>query len=60
MVANDNGFEKIDMIYTRTMPYMSEGAIIGITFGWIVGVVCLYILGMCAIRYFFKWRARHA
>lgn len=60
MVNNDNGFPIIAMSYKTAMPNMSEGAIIGITFGWIIGVIGLYVLGMCLIRHFFKWRARHA
>lgn len=59
MASNDNGFPIVAMSYASNMPNMSEGAIIGISFGWIIGVIGLYVLGMCGIKHFFKWRARH-
>lgn len=59
MSTNDNGFTVTFYNYTKLIsesnhPSMSEGAIIGITFGWITGVAALYILGMCLIRIYYK------
>lgn len=54
MSYNDNGFPIINIPYESSRAYLTEGAIIGISFGWIIGVIGLYILGMCLIRIIFK------
>lgn len=51
---NDNGFPLITIPYVSDKGYLTEGAIIGIAFAWIIGVIGFYILGMCLIRIIFK------
>lgn len=52
--VNDNGLTVNELPYTSDIGYISEGAVVGITFGWLVGVVVLYIIGMCLIRVCFR------
>ena len=54
MAVNDNGFEVSAIDYSSNHSSMSEAAIIGISFSWIIGIISLYILGMCGIRFWFK------
>ena len=49
MVINDNGFDITPISYTPTSGHITEGAVVGIAIGWIVGVIGFYILGMCLI-----------
>lgn len=58
MSTNDNGFDLVSMPYSSSVPNIREAALIGIVFGWLVGAVVFYILGMCIIRYIFKWQTR--
>lgn len=52
--TNDNGLIVTPITYTSPKPYLTEGAIIRISFGWIVGSIGLYILGMLLIKFCFK------
>lgn len=52
--VNDNGFTVFSLPYTSDIGYISEGAVVGMTLGWIFGVAALYIIGMCLIRICFK------
>lgn len=54
MSLNDNGFYVQPLNYTSSINYVTEGAVVGITIGWIVGVIAFYILGLLLIRYYFK------
>ena len=44
MFTNDNRFEIQSIDYTSEHTYISEGVVVGIAVGWIVGVIGLYIL----------------
>lgn len=55
--VNDNGFTVQSIPYTSDNRYISEGAVIGFSFGWIIGAIGLYVLGMCLIRIYFKRKA---
>ncbi len=54
MSINDNGLIVNTIPYVSDINYLTEGAIIGITFAWIVGSVGLYVLGMLLIKLCFK------
>ena len=49
MSLNDNGLNAASWTVVNHHHQISEGAIVGISFGWIIGVIGLYILGMCII-----------
>ena len=49
MVINDNGFDVTTISYEATRDYVSEGAVVGIVFGWIIAIIGFYILGVCLI-----------
>lgn len=50
MSVNDNGFLVYEIPYTSDIGYITEGAIIGMAFGWIVGVILLYSLGLWLVK----------
>ena len=54
MTENDNGFTITSISYENNQNFLTEGAIVGISFAWIVGLIGLYILGMCLIRIYYK------
>lgn len=56
MAINDNGFNTTTIDYSSSRPHISEGAVVGITFAWIVGIIGLYILGICLIKIYYKRR----
>lgn len=47
---NDNGLVVSTIPYTSDIPYVTEGAVIGMTFGWIFATIIVYVLGMCLIK----------
>ena len=54
MVVNDNGFDVTPISYTPTSGHITEGAVVGIAIGWIIGIIGFYILGMCLIGNFVR------
>lgn len=58
MSVNDNGFTVDTFTYESDINWISEGAVIGFTVGWLVGVVAIYVSVMCFIRIYFKKKKR--
>lgn len=54
MFVNDNGFEITSIEYNAERNHITEGALVGIILGWLIGIIGLYILGMCMIRIYFN------
>jgi hypothetical protein len=52
--VNDNGLIVTTIPYISDKSYVTEGAIIGISFAWILGSIGLYVLGMLLIKFCFK------
>ena len=49
MNLNENGLIPASWEPTQSYTPISEGAVVGISFGWIIGVLALYLAGMCLI-----------
>ena len=49
MSLNENGLLSANWTIIQHHNLISEGAIVGISFGWIIGVIGMYIVGMCVI-----------
>ena len=49
MSLNENGLYSASWTTVQNHAQISEGAIVGITFGWLIGAVGFYVLGMCLI-----------
>lgn len=60
MFINDNGFDVQNIQYSSDRVYISEGAVVGIVFGWLVGAIGFFILGICLIRLYFSRRKNNS
>ena len=49
MSLNENGLFSASWTVNHHHNKITEGAVVGISFGWIVGVIGLYILGLVII-----------
>jgi hypothetical protein len=49
MSLNENGLYAASWKPTDNFEKISEGAVVGIAFGWIIGVILFYILGLIII-----------
>lgn len=47
---NDNGFPLYEISYTSNISNITEGAVIGMTFGWICAIILFYVLGMLLVK----------
>ena len=54
MFVNDNGFEITSINYNAERNHITEGALVGIVLGWLIGIIGFYILGICIIRMYLK------